>query len=476
MKQTDIKNFKHTKIVATLGPASSTPEIIEKLVESGVNIARLNFSHGTHEDHKQRIAIVRALSAKTHKPIAIIQDLQGPKIRLGMLMEKVIIPKKGNELILYHESNQVDERIPIQSDIFPYLKNGDSILINDGKVKLVVKEAKKDTAVCKVEYEGEIMSRKGVNLPDTQLPSMALTEKDKEDLAFGLKMEVDYVAISFVQDEKDIVYVRKIMDGNTHKPKIIAKIECGPAVRNVESIIKAADAVMVARGDMAVEVGQEEVPLIQRHIIKIARQEKKPVIVATQMLESMTYSPEPTRAEVNDVATAVIDQVDCVMLSAESAQGEYPVEAVSMMEKIIKRIERYEKEFHAFTERTNIFDKEKSTAIANAASLVADRLSAKAIFVLTNSGRSAQLISSYRQQNPIIAITDNFLTYNQLALVWGVKCYYLEKIKDNDQAFKNAAKHMKDRKIVVAGDTVVLVTGTHPGKTGFNDTIKVLTV
>ncbi len=476
MQITAINDFKKTKIVATIGPASESEEKLRAIITSGMNVARLNFSHGTQDDHKERLKKIRALSKELDKPIAILQDLQGPKIRLGNLKENSVFLKKDEIVMLCYGKTQENECIPVQVDIFPYLHVGNAILINDGLVRLVVDEIANGIATCTVVAPGEIKPHKGVNLPDTQLPSMALTEKDKDDLAFGLAHEVDYVAVSFVQSEKDIEYVKELMAAHHHIPKVIAKIECGAAVKNLTKIIDAADGVMVARGDMAVEVGQEEVPILQRTIIKYAQQTHKPVIVATQMLESMIHNAEPTRAEVNDVATAVLDEVDAVMLSAESAHGDYPVESVVMMKKIIRRVERYihesriEHHVNSHDEHTQI------DAIAESAAILALKLNAKAIVALTESGITVQEVSSYRPSVPVFAITDNAYTYRQLALLWGVKCFFVDKIIDNDEAYDKIVTQFVSKGLLTTGDHLVEVAGSHPGVSGHINSIKVVTV
>ncbi|HEX7042275.1 MAG TPA: pyruvate kinase [Patescibacteria group bacterium] len=476
MQLTSINDYKKTKIVATIGPASEAEDTLKEIIVAGLNVARLNFSHGTQDDHKVRIERIRKLSKELDKPVAILQDLQGPKIRLGNLIKESEILEKGQKVTLSFAKDQTSDSIPVQVDIFPYLKKGDAILINDGLIRLKVDELDNGTAHCTVVAGGEIKPHKGVNLPDTVLPNMALTEKDISDLEFGLKNEVDFVAVSFVQSEKDIDYVKGLMSKATHKPKIISKIECGPAIKNLTKIIDASDGVMVARGDMAVEVGQEEVPILQRRIIDYARSTHKPVIVATQMLESMVHNAEPTRAEVNDVATAVMDQVDAVMLSAESAHGDYPIEAVSMMKKIIKRVEKYLHEgkqnrpFEHHEEHTQV------DAIAQSASLLASKLDAKAILVLTESGITAQELVSYRPSVPTFAITDNIRTYYQMALLWGVKCFFVEKITNNVNAYKDLIEDFRKKDLLKVGDHLVEVAGTHPGVSGHINSITVITV
>lgn len=473
---TDIKNYKKTKIVATIGPASESEEKLREIITAGLNVARLNFSHGTQEDHKVRIKRIRALSEELGKPVAILQDLQGPKIRLGNLKKDSDILKKDQVIKLSFGKDQTGDTIPVQVDIFPYLKVGDAVLINDGLIRLVVNEITAGVATCTVVAGGEIKPHKGVNLPDTELPTMALTEKDKDDLKFGLANGVDYVAISFVQSAKDVEFVRDLMKNASYQPKIISKIEVGPAIKNLHAIIDASDGVMVARGDMAVEVGQEEVPIIQRQIIKYARNVHKPVIVATQMLESMIHNAEPTRAEVNDIATAVLDQVDAVMLSAESAHGDYPVESVAMMKKIILRVERYAAETNEEPAIQVDKDSLPVVMIASSASLLAQQLKASLTLVVTQSGVTAQALSSNRSLVPVFAITSEELIYRQLALLWGTRCFLVKKINHNDQAFESVIEQLKKDSLLKTADTLVLVSGTNPGKAGHINSIKVVTV
>ena len=470
----DLLPHKKTKIVATLGPATETEEMIRKLAENGMNVARFNFSHGTHEDHEKRFHIVRKLEKELNKPIAILQDLQGPKIRLGDLKEESMIITKDQNLTLFYGKEQKDERIPVQVDIFPHLKVHHKILINDGLICLKIEKLENNEATCIVVDGGEIRPHKGVNLPDTTIPNIALTQKDKIDLAFGLKLGVDYVAMSFVQTADDIRELRKLIGNGKYIPRIIAKIETSAAVKNLNDIINEADAVMVARGDMAVEIGQEEVPIVQRHIIARAREYNKPVIIATQMLESMIHNAQPTRAEVSDIANGVIEQVDALMLSAESAHGDYPLEAVMMMSKIIKRVERYCHDSHSQYVFPSVEDnRNQTTAIAAAATILAYQLNAHMIFTLTSTGKTARRLSVYRPEVPVIAVTDNPLVYRQLALSYGVSAYILDKIEDNEKAYDYIIKHMKQDGNLNTNDTVVMVTGTNPGIEGHTNAIKV---
>lgn len=470
--------MKKTKIIATLGPTTEDKNSILRLAESGMNVARLNFSHGTRDGQIARIEKIREIEKELNQPIAILQDLQGPKIRLGNLREDSIPVQKNQRITLKFGDNQTDDDVPVQINIFPFLKEKDKVLINDGNLILEVEEVLDKKAVCVVMNNGELNPHKGVNVPDTILPNVALTEKDKKDLQVGLDHKVDYVALSFVQSAEDIKNLRNIIAEHRHHPKIIAKIETKAAVKNLKEIIREADSVMIARGDMAIEVGQEEVPIIQRKIISLCREFNKPVIIATQMLESMIHSPQPTRAEVNDVATAVMDLADCIMLSAETAKGNYPLEAVQMMNKIIMRVEKYEEESnitHAFEmnieETTN-----QTTAVAAAATLLAQNLHAKMIFSLTSTGRTAFKLSLYRSSIPIISATDDKSVYRQLALVYGITPMYVDTITNNKKVYKDLEQLMVSKSYIRQGDRVVMVTGTNPGHEGHTNSIEVTQV
>lgn len=470
-------SLKRTKIVATLGPATREEHIIERLIKNGLNVARLNFSHDIHEEHKYRMDNVRKISKRLNKPIAVLLDLQGPKIRLGILNEDVVTLKEGTTITLYHSKEQVDDRIPVQFNIFPHLKEGARILINDGLIRLEVLKTGESHAECKVRVGGPIKTKKGVNLPDTKLPGVAFTEKDRIDLMFGIENKVDYVALSFVQDAEDIESLRKLIAKFDHHPKIVAKLETKEAVRNLKEIIEASDVVMVARGDLAVEVDQEDVPIIQREIIRLARKSHTPVIVATQMLESMVNNPEPTRAEVNDVATAVMDHVDAVMLSAETASGSYPVEAVTMMKRIITRVEHHHREtLTEYALATLEESSDQTTAIAAATSLLAHQLKAAMIVAATTSGKTAQRVASYRPPIPVAAVTDDEITYRQLAMVWGIKSFYVPHVKESQEELLRVLDEMKEIGYVKTGDKLVHVTGVKPYEIGGTSIIKVETV
>ena len=471
-----INIHKKSKIIATLGPSTQTEETITSLVANGMNVARLNFSHGTQHEQEEKLKLVRKIEKEQDQPIAILQDLQGPKIRLGDLAQEPQLLTNGESIILFHGLVQKNEEIPVSTNIFPFLHEGNSVLINDGLIHLKVEKIEKEKAVCKVIIGGEILSHKGINLPDTTLPNVALTEKDKNDLLFGLDHEVDYIALSFVQSAEDIKHLRHIITNHQHHPKIVAKIETKSAVKNVEEIIQETDVVMIARGDMAVEVGQEEVPLIQRRIIRLCREYNKPVIIATQMLESMMYNPQPTRAEVSDIANAVIEQVDALMLSGETALGKYPIEAIHMMNKVIRRIEQ-EDTFHDGISHIRIEDaQDQTTAIAAAASLLARQLRAKMIFSLTASGKTALKLSLYRSSMPVISVTHSLLVCRELALVYGIHSFYKKTIKDNEGTYAEIIEHMMKNEALQKDDKIVMVTGTNPGEEGYTNSISVTTI
>ena len=439
-------------------------------------MARLNFSHGTHQEHLERLQWVRRAAQELDKPVAILQDLQGPKIRCGVIPQP-FITEEDKEYTLYLSQEMTDKRIPVQFNFFPYIKPGDHILINDGLVKLKVLSVDGTECVTKASSSGPVSSKKGINLPDTHMPNMAFTQKDSEDLKFGIEHDVDYVALSFVQTAQDITRLKEIIKNYDSHAKVVAKIETRIAVKNLKEIIDVADAVMVARGDLAVELSQEDVPIIQRDIITLARQKHTPVIVATQMLESMVQNSEPTRAEVNDVATAVLENTDAVMTSAETANGNHPIDVIKVMKRIIKRVEGYYREtLTDFALATLEVSDDQTTAVAAASTILAHQLNAEMICVTTSSGRTAQRIASYRPETPILVLTHNKKAYNQLSLLWGTKSFFIEEITDNTADFKYLLDKVKAKGYLKEGDRVVLVTGQIPGIAGGTNTIKVETV
>ncbi|MBI2597513.1 pyruvate kinase [Candidatus Daviesbacteria bacterium] len=474
---------KKTKIICTIGPASWDEETIEKMVLAGMDIARLNFSHGAHQEKNEQIEKIRKISRKLKKRLAVMADLQGPKIRLGRIDGEAeedtgdpkIFLKTGQ--IIKLSTNPKDDELSIQYDLSPFMKVGQKILINDGLVEGKVIGIIGKTLKIEVLNDGFISSNKGVNVPETLLPEASLTAKDIIDAEFALKNGCEYLAISFVQTIQDIEKGRKLIKKYNPKTKLVIKLEKPQAIKNLENIIKATDVVMIARGDLAIETKASEVPLLQLEIIRLSRQYQKPVIVATQMLESMIEHARPTRAEVSDVANAVLSEVDAVTLSAESANGKYPVETVHVMNDIIHTIEKNPTYRHYIKVNWEQITRESLTlnAIVSAASALSYRAGAKLIVVATSTGQTAQLISSFRPTSSILAVSYNQYVANQLALVWGVESIVIEKMDDADEFAKKIIHQVKNLHILKPGDKFVLVVGTHVGKSGDIDTVRLVT-
>ena len=473
--------MKQTKIVATIGPASESKDILEKMIKSGMNVARLNFSHGTHKSHQKIIKNIRQVSKKLDEPIAIIQDLQGPRIRIGDLKENLEVKK--NEKVFLIPENDFEEneiklkKIPVSYEDFAQnLRKNNFILIADGIIQLKVLEKKEDGAKCEVLNKGIISSQAGINFPGITRQISIITEKDKKDLQFGISQGVDFVALSFVGKAKDISETKNLIHkyysefsqkniGRSSKksqrisfPLIIAKIETQEAIKNFDEILKVADGIMIARGDLGVEVSLEKVPLIQKEIIGKCLQKAKPVIVATQMLNSMIRFPRPTRAEVSDVANAVIDHTDAVMLSGETAFGQYPLKSVGIMAKIIK-----ETEISPYDDLTdeNFLDSEISipNALSKSAYYLAKNIKAKAILAATLSGFTARMISRHRFEEKLIVMTNHPEVYRQMSLIWGVRSYIMPECRTLDELINRAVNFVQDKKIVKSGDKIVIVTG-----------------
>lgn len=464
--------MKRTKIICTIGPACENPKILTELVKNGMNVARLNFSHGSYENHTQLIATIRSVSAKLKTPIAIMQDLQGPKIRIGKLEIPVAV-KKGQKITL-----GAGGMVPLDFDISVSVKPQQRILIEDGLIELVAIKVKAGTPgnpgliECQVVNGGEIRSHKGVNLPDSVITFPIFTKKDIADLQFGLKNDVDYVALSFVRSKADIIHINKLIDKYLPKgfarPKVIAKIELGVAVDNFDGILEETDAVMVARGDLGVEVPDVRVPLIQKMLIAKSNAAGKPVIVATQLLDSMIRNPRPTRAEVSDVANAVIDRADAVMLSGESATGNYPIEAVSEMCRIIETTENspYDDTPSRAFQGESIEDY-KASIIAGAVERLSMGVDAHAIIGTSESGYTARFVSRERPKAEIIVITDRPKVQRQMCLVWGVTPLYVKNLK-MFKTFEDLLNYfvveVKRMKMITKGDKVVLVAGRPLGQ------------
>lgn len=464
-----VTDFKRTKIVATVGPATDSYEAILALIEAGANAIRLNFSHGDHEEHMRRLNFARKASKAYGKPIAIIQDLQGPKIRLGDF-DGVVPVQTGQSLRFRYGADYEREGIfPVQYDISTKVKRGEKIYLYDGKVRTTVTSVKDGIVHATVENDGILLKRKGMNLPDTDFGGDILTEKDHKDIVFGADKDIDYVAISFVQSANDITNLRKILTNLGSSAKIISKIETKAAIQDLESIIAESDAVMVARGDLAYETEPEYVPVLQRKMISLAIKYDRPVIVATQMMASMMESPEPTRAEVSDVATAVFIGADAVMLSEETAAGKYPTEAVQMMKRVIRYSEDNRPVKAIYT--NELADAHtKQGAISDAIISLADSLEATAIVAETKSGATAYTMAARRSNRPIIAVTSSSRVAQQLALVYSVKSFVR---KDEKFQAQKLTDWLKTNKVLKVGDTILTVSGKYPGVVGTTDTIKV---
>lgn len=467
---------RRTKIVATLGPSTKTPEKIRGLIRAGVNVVRLNFSHGSHQDHLLSIQNVRKISAELASPVTILQDLQGPKIRVGKF-KNGSIQIQENEIVIITTENVVGEEGLIPSDfkdLHIACKAGQKILLDDGLLELRVEKVEGQRLTCRVIFGGELKDRKGMNVPGAKLPVECLTEKDLKDLDFGLSQGVDYVALSFVRQGTDLRKLREIIDSKNPATRIVAKIEMIEALENLEDIIHLSDAVMVARGDLAVEVGQSLLPGIQKEIITMSNQLGRPVITATQMLDSMVENPRPTRAEVTDIANAVLDGSDALMLSAESASGKYPEKCVETMHEIISEVERTGKYYYRMTmdhEFVSIAE-----AIAASSCLSALKLNATAIVCLTTSGKTARLISAFRPRARIIAVTHVVPTLNRLELVWGIQTLAIDPYDSTDSAMDKIERILLQYGLVKTGDKVILTMGMPVMERGTTNSLRVYTI
>lgn len=452
-------HLRKVKIVATLGPSTSSEESIEKAILSGMNVARLNFSHGTHELHEKNILTLRKLSQKLKAPIAILQDLQGPKIRVGQFENGQIVLEKDQVIEMTTESVVGSGQL-IPTDLHSLteiVKPGFKVLLDDGLIELQVLEVKKPRVVLKVIYGGILKNRKGINIPEAQLPINSLTEKDLADLEFGLKNQVDYVALSFVRHGRDIRYLRELIEQRQSNARIIAKIEMLEALDNLDEIVRLSDGVMVARGDLAVEVGQSRLPGIQKKIIKLCNDLNKPVITATQMLDSMVENPRPTRAEITDVANAVLDGSDALMLSAESASGKYPFKAIQTMSEIIYEVEKNEEKYYRISLENEFLSVPSS--IGASACLSALKLNAKAIVCLTTTGKTAQIISGFRPQVPIYAMTKQIEVLNKLELIWGLQTLPISDYKKLEDILVQLDAMVIKYGIGKTGDRIILTLG-----------------
>ena len=461
----DKKRFLKTKIIATIGPSSKDEKTLLQMIKNGMSVARLNFSHGKYEDHIDVIKKIRKLSESEDIPVAILQDLCGPKIRLCNMIEPLNIKKNAIIKISVFKNEKADLYTNFK-ELVKIVKKNDTILIDDGYIELKAIDIDKKSITCKVIVPGIVKSKKGINLPDISFSIPVFTEKDKTDLKFGLEHGVDMVAMSFVDSPSNIIPIKKVMSKLSKDIPIIAKIERKKALENINKIIDKFDGIMIARGDLGVEIPPEKVPLIQKELIKLANSKNKLVITATQMLESMISNPRPTRAEASDVSNAIIDGTDCVMLSGETAIGRYPVKAVNMMKKIA-----------IFTEKSDLYKSlpkknrkkiDHTEAIAKSACEIASELSAKFILVFTYSGKTALILSKYRPHCPIFAFTPQKDAVLKMASYWGVIPIYIEFTPHTDEMILKGEELLKIKKFANKGDLIVTSAGITPMKGATN--------
>ncbi len=456
--------MRRAKIVCTLGPATRTPEMVGALMDAGMDVARLNFSHGDHDSHAATIRIIRSEAQKRGRAVAILQDLQGPKIRVGTFAAGGTDLVPGAAFCITTRTLVGDDRVvsTTYKDLPRDVAKGDTILLDDGYLSLEVTSVEGEDVHTRVVHGGRLKDKKGINLPGVKVSAPALTEKDRADLAFGLRSGVDLVALSFVRDPADVREARRLTQLDEGYTPIIAKLEKPEAVDRLEEIIEVADGIMVARGDLGVELGQEKVPLVQKRAIELTNQRGKVVITATQMLESMMENPRPSRAEASDIANACLDGTDALMLSGETASGKYPIEAVRTMARIIKEIEG--SAWYRLNLATPQLDLPVSTnAVAHAAVVAAKQMHIKVIACYTDSGGIARLISEYRPEAQIAALTTSEVTYNRLALYWGVLPIFISPAASTDEMFGRIDDVLRDRGLAQPGDQVVISMGIPVG-------------
>ncbi|MEA5570000.1 pyruvate kinase [Calothrix sp. UHCC 0171] len=467
--------IRRTKIVATIGPATSSPEMLKAIIEAGATTLRLNFSHGSHADHQRNIRLIRQTAFELNQPVGILQDLQGPKIRLGKFENGSIVVAKGDRFTL--TNRPVVGQQDISCVTYDYLADevptGARIMLDDGRVEMVVEEVdrNKGDLHCRVTVGGTLSNNKGVNFPGVYLSIKAMTDKDREDLMFGLDQGVDWVALSFVRNPQDIIEIKELISSTGKQVPVVAKIEKHEAIEQMEAVLALCDGVMVARGDLGVELPAEDVPVLQKRLIATANRLGIPIITATQMLDSMVNNPRPTRAEVSDVANAILDGTDAVMLSNETAVGKFPVEAVATMARIAERMEQEAAENN--NARQGRTRPSIPNAISQAVSQIAEQLDAAAIMSLTQTGATARNVSKFRPQTPILAVTPHVNVARQLQMVWGVKPLLVLELPSTGQTFQAAINVALENKMVSEGDLVVMTAGTLQGVSGSTDLIKV---
>lgn len=467
-----MRRQRKAKIIATLGPASSKPEILEKIVKSGVDVFRLNFSHGEHAEHLARFEAIRAVEEKLGRPIGILMDLQGPKIRVGTFAdEKVELEADDTFTFDMDKTPGTNKRVSLpHPEVYAALKPGANLLLDDGKLRMRVEKCDDKSAECTVITGGPLSNRKGVNLPDVMLPLSPLTEKDRADLVYGLEMGVDFVALSFVQRPEDVAEARKIIQG---RAAIVSKLEKPQAIEHLDEIVDLSDMVMVARGDLGVECPPEDVPILQKRIIKACREAGKPVIVATQMLDSMVSNPAPTRAEASDVATAIYDGADAVMLSAESAVGKYPLETVSIMDRILVRVEQDELYFRMRDANRPDPEHNAPDAISAAARQVAKTIGSKAVVNYTTSGSTAFRAARERPEVQILGLTPRIQTARRLALCWGVHPVFTRDATNFAEMVGIACEVAQREEFAGPGDSLVITAGVPFGTPGATNILRI---
>jgi pyruvate kinase len=467
-----MRRLRRIKILATLGPASSNITMLRRLFEAGADVFRINMSHTSHDTMRELVALIRNVEGSYGRPVGVLVDLQGPKLRVGSFAEGSVTLNNGESFALDSDPTPGDRtRVHLpHPEILAALKTGHALLIDDGKLRLICEETSPERVVTRVVIGGKISDRKGVSLPDTDLPVSAMTPKDRADLDAALATDVDWIALSFVQRAEDVIEVKKIV---RNRAAVMAKIEKPQAIERLQEIIDAADAVMVARGDLGVELPLERVPGIQKQITRMARRAGKPVVVATQMLESMIQSPVPTRAEVSDVATAVFEGADAIMLSAESAAGKFPVEAVSTMNRIGEEVERDRTFSTIMTSQRTEPEATGADAIADAARQIAETLDLSAIICWTSSGATALRVARERPTSPVVAITPNLVTGRKLSLVWGVHCVVAEDAHDQDDMVERACRIAFRDGFAKAGQRVIIVAGVPLGTPGATNMVRI---
>ncbi len=471
-----LNSLRRTKIVATIGPATSSPEVLKALIEAGATTLRLNFSHGSHADHQRSIRLIRQTAFELNQPVGILQDLQGPKIRLGQFETGPVVVKKGDRFTLTSRSLAGTQEVSCVTydRLAEEVPAGATILLDDGRVEMRVEEVDRAAKElhCRIVVGGTLSNNKGVNFPGVYLSVKAMTDKDREDLMFGLDQGVDWVALSFVRNPQDVLEIKDLISSAGKQVPVVAKIEKHEAIEQMEAILALCDGVMVARGDLGVELPAEDVPILQKRLIATANRLGIPIITATQMLDSMVHSPRPTRAEVSDVANAILDGTDAVMLSNETAVGKHPVEAVATMARIATRIEQ-EKALAAIPPSLKDPHRSIPNAISQAVAQIAEQLSAAAIMTLTKTGSTARNVSKFRPHIPILAVTPHVDVARQLQLVWGVKPLLVLDLPSTGQTFQAALNVAQEKQLLSEGDLVVMTAGTLQGIAGSTDLIKV---